>query len=388
MGNWGNTVDRWYHRAAVVLWPRERTFVIRAKASPRWAIDELTNTLRHGDVEHAREMAQRLVPFWTQVANREESRSFLERTLEVAGRLDRQELAATLLQPFALERLTPKAAPTLVALSQRYGIEWCQALLGTWTSEGRRDHASGKHREAWMASLPTLCQRLCAGGSGPGFDLASWLITEEWARIVQQWEELRKHPHPTVTLDAVCGMSEPILALLESSRIANRPDLHSEMLGVLTSPDTEYPIRGLTHLLRTAHEARTGEGLRDLGLAALREHCIPALTALLRMPVREKSNWSIPAPRRCTCGLCGTLTRFLVAPDQARLEWPLAKDPRAHIHQTLDAHDLPVSHTTRRVGRPFTLVLMKTDALFEREARERELWERDLLWLTKTAPAF
>jgi hypothetical protein len=31
---------------------------------------------------------------------------------------------------------------------------------------------------------------------------------------------------------------------------------------------------------------------------------------------------------------------------------------------------------------------MKTDALFEREVRERELWERDLRWLTKTAPAF
>ena len=388
MGNWGNTVDRWYHRAAVVLWPRERNFVIRAKASPRWAIDEVTNTLRHGDVESARGMAQRLAPFWTQVANREESRSFLERTLGVAGQLDSPELAAALLQPFTLERVTPKAAPKLVALSQRYGIEWCRALLVTWASEGRRGHSSGKPREAWMASLPALCRHLCAGGSGPGFELARWLITEEWTRILQQWEQLRTHPHQTVTLDAVCGMSKPILALLESSRIANRPDLQGGMLGVLTSPDTEYPIRGLTHLLRTAHEAGTGDGLRDLGLAALREHCIPALTALLRMPVREKGNWSIPAQRRCTCRLCGTLTRFLVAPDETRLEWPLAKDPRAHIHQILDAHDLPVSHTTRRVGRPFTLVLMKTDALFEREVRERGLWERDLRWLTKTAPAF
>ncbi len=34
MGNYGNTVDRWYHRAAVVMWPRERAFVLRAKASP------------------------------------------------------------------------------------------------------------------------------------------------------------------------------------------------------------------------------------------------------------------------------------------------------------------------------------------------------------------
>jgi hypothetical protein len=106
------------------------------------------------------------------------------------------------------------------------------------------------------------------------------------------------------------------------------------------------------------------------------------------MAVREKSNWSIPAPRRCTCRLCGALARFLEAPDETRLDWPLAKDARAHIHQILGAHDLPVTHTTRRTGRPFTLVLMKTDALFEHEARERDRWERDLRWLTKVALAF
>ena len=72
-----------------------------------------------------------------------------------------------------------------------------------------------------------------------------------------------EHPNPTITLDAVRGMSTPILALLESSLIADSRDLHSEMLSVLTSPDTEYPNRGLTHLLRTAHEARRVNGLRD-----------------------------------------------------------------------------------------------------------------------------
>jgi hypothetical protein len=38
-GNAGNTVDRWYHRAAVLLWPRARAFAIHAKAAPGWAID-------------------------------------------------------------------------------------------------------------------------------------------------------------------------------------------------------------------------------------------------------------------------------------------------------------------------------------------------------------
>src|SRR5262249_10850842 len=30
MGNYGNTLDRWYRRAAIVVWPRDRAFVARA----------------------------------------------------------------------------------------------------------------------------------------------------------------------------------------------------------------------------------------------------------------------------------------------------------------------------------------------------------------------
>ena len=82
------------------------------------------------------------------------------------------------------------------------------------------------------------------------------------------------------------------------------------------------------------------------------------------------------------------LARFLGARDQVRFEWPIAKDQRAHIHQVIDAQDLPVTHVTRRSGRPFTLILVKTEVLFEREALERDLWQRDLHWLPGTAPAF
>jgi hypothetical protein len=81
------------------------------------------------------------------------------------------------------------------------------------------------------------------------------------------------------------------------------------------------------------------------------------------------------------------LARFLAARDRVRLEWPRAKDHRAHIHQAIDAHNLPVTHVTRRTGRPFTLVLVKTDALFDREAKERKLWQRDLEWPAQSTPA-
>jgi hypothetical protein len=40
-----------------------------------------------------------------------------------------------------------------------------------------------------------------------------------------------------------------------------------------------------------------------------------------------------------------------------------------------------VRHQTRRVGRPYTLVLTKTDALFEREAQQRRTEQQELVWL-------
>ena len=64
MGNWGNTLDRWYHRAAVIVWPREQAFANRAESSPAWALDELAAMASAGDVPGARAAAATLAPFW------------------------------------------------------------------------------------------------------------------------------------------------------------------------------------------------------------------------------------------------------------------------------------------------------------------------------------
>jgi hypothetical protein len=386
MGNWGNTVDRWYHRAAVVLWPRARTFVIRAKASPRWAVGELMTALKAGDVEKAREMAAGLVPFWSRVAPGEERRDFPARTLAVAAGLKSPTAAASLLEPFALERLTPSAASRLIPLADAYGLDWCLTILESWSSEKRQGR--GEPNTTWLTSLPNVCRALCDGESARGLELARWTVAKQWARVVAQLKGLREQPNPKLALEAVSRMSQAILGLIESSRISNIPELHVEMVRFLTTTEAGYPIRGLVHLLRTAHDTRARQALPDVGLEKVHEHCTRTLTTQLAMPVREKHDWSMSAPGGCRCRLCGMLARFLSARDQVRFEWPLAKDQRAHIHQVIDAHDLPVTHVTRRSGRPFTLVLTKTEALFEREARERHLWRGDLHWLAETSPAF
>jgi 2OG-Fe(II) oxygenase superfamily len=67
MGNYGNTLDRWYRRAAVVVWPRDRAFAARAEAGSRWALHELRDRIDAGDLEGARAAAESLAPFWTKI---------------------------------------------------------------------------------------------------------------------------------------------------------------------------------------------------------------------------------------------------------------------------------------------------------------------------------
>jgi len=112
-----------------------------------------------------------------------------------------------------------------------------------------------------------------------------------------------------------------------------------------------------------------------------------ALEARLARPARAGDDWSIELPKDCSCELCAGLQTFLHDPSRKTFEWPLAQDRRAHVHRRVETAELPVTHETRRRGRPYTLVLAKTDELFERERQHRRRDEADLAWLDQNRAA-
>jgi hypothetical protein len=125
------------------------------------------------------------------------------------------------------------------------------------------------------------------------------------------------------------------------------------------------------------------DGIRGgAGFGDLAADCAARLRAGLARPQRAPGDWSIELPSGgCTCDLCDTLRVFTEDKSRRSFEWPLAKERRQHVHSRIDAAELPVTHVTRRQGRPYTLVLTKTDALFAREQEARTRDETDLEWL-------
>ncbi len=365
MGNYGNTLDRWYRRAAVVVWARDRAFAARAEAGSQWALSELHTRIEAGDLDGARAAAESLAPFWKKIGSQA---GLLGTALHVAAGLGAAGTAAMLLEPFRVETVAPEHAGGLAAAG-RYGEEWMRGVIDGWF---RPRSYPGADRYEWAERLPGLCGALRAARAA---EVARLLTVGTWVWIADQ---LRLW-----TTAARAGMREPQLEMLSSPLVrlmeAAGEELRDEIVAALRGYGDNV-LGCLMPALRSAG-ALSAAARRAAGLDVVARDCGERLGAIIARPLRDEDDWSI-GWTGCGCDLCGTLGTFLGSRSRRMFEWPLATDGRRHVHTRIDSAGLPVRHQTRRQGRPFTLVLTKTEELFTREKDGRHKAVTDLAWLT------
>lgn len=366
MGNYGNTMDRWYRRAAVVVWPRKLAFAARAEASPSWALAELQARLEAGDLENARTAAESVTPFW-----HDPDPELLEPALLTAARLDDPGIALMLLRPFAIEWVTPAHARGLVELALRYDELWHQDLLEAWFGPRRSWPRTGEiDREGWVGGLPGLARALREAGAEA---TAGWLLAASWRWLSDDIRHLLRSPSP-VTRDRQLGMlGRPLAGLLAA---AEGTALAGEIVKILGEHGDDV-LACLLPMLRAA-----GPGSSTL-FGEMAADCERRLVAITARPARADDDWSVSWPGGCGCELCGSLGEFLAEKSERTLECPLAEARRKHVTSQIKTAELPVTHRVWKFGSPYTLVLTKTDELFRREAKAREIAITSLEWLTQ-----
>lgn len=384
MGNYGNTVERWYHRAAVVMWPRERNYVIRAKTSPEWAIGELLAQINAGALREAAESARSLLPFWSWAAPREPSANFFGKLLKVLGALSDSELASALLAPLGPHFLSPQTLRAFAALATRHGLPWARQVFSQWTERLRYEARS------WLQILPALCTELVNAESGHEFTL--WLIEREVSAFEVRHKAALNSPSawPHAQLDASQPKRhrEELLALFDAASVLQARSIRDRLLRLLLDPATALPLLSTGEFLRACRRNRTPAALRALGVEPLYCWVVDELERIVSAPERSASDWSIEPPSSCRCALCTELSAFLRDSNRIEYAWPLVQHQRQHIHTIMDAHHLPVKHETTRRGRPYTLVLTKQTALFQRAAALRKKQQELLGWLRQQRAAF
>ena len=359
--------------------------MVRAQASPIWALDTLASVLREGEVVRARELVGSLTTFWMDLlspyvlmggtAYGAVTRPSLGRALVVAYGLDDAPLGAMLLGPFGLDQLTPADAPVLKSVVERYGNEWLRGLLAGWVTGRRGTHATAGDRHAWLGTLPDLCAALVRCG---GNVVVPPVLSTCWQWLVEAIKQAQSHPQPSLRSRQLDELADPIAGLLIGAVIGEVPALTETAVALLGEDDSlvRCVVRVMRRIAAVSPEHQDRPGFEVL--ARTTGHW---LERRLAQPVRASDDWSIEAPSGCGCVLCVPLSEFLTDPARQRWEWPLKEESRRHIHGRIDLHELPVRHQTRRTGRPYTLVLSKLPTLFEREEQARHLDEADLRWI-------
>ena len=396
MGNYGNTLDRWYHRAAVVVWPRALAFANRAEPAPVWALEQLTAMASDGDVAGARAAAATLTPFWDMTARGRRRETDKGGISELFGGALRAGLAVAdpatammLVRPFCVEDVTFFEVSSLLDLITRYGQAWTTELLATWSDSDRRVWSyGGWQRPRWIADwLPSVCAGLHAAG-GAGTVAAQHLLDQAWQwsrtaiRSALGWEK------PSIREQQLTVLGEPLAALLSAAAaIGAASTVHTVTGYVREQGDSVVALE--MSVLRAAAARSPSKAARhgNAGCVALADDCAARLRSRLDRPFRAHDDWSIELPAGgCTCELCRALGRFLADPSRRTLDWPLAEQGRTHVQSRTDDAELPVAHEIRRQGLPYTLVLTKTDELFTADLQRRSSAAADLKWLTAKWP--
>ncbi|MES9879624.1 MAG: 2OG-Fe(II) oxygenase, partial [Sedimenticola sp.] len=135
MGNYGNTMERWYHRAAIILWSREERYSALLEIDPETMIRELLGLAdKKSTHPQSQEIVRQLLPNWSGLrgVGAEIKPSSFNRLFRLAHRLDSPELARGLLLPLSPDALSPKTARAMIRLQSVYGTEWLIDIIQSW----------------------------------------------------------------------------------------------------------------------------------------------------------------------------------------------------------------------------------------------------------------
>jgi len=390
MGNYGNTLDRWYHRATVAVWPRDQAFANRAETSPAWALDELAAMASAGGAAGAQAAAATLAPFWDTTLHRRapgvesNASELFGRALRAADAVADATTAAMLLHPFVIEDFTDFCVDSFAKIAGRYGHQWTAELLRMWFGADQPTwtyYSRVQGRPRWVADwLAALCAGLHATGSA-GAVAAQQLVDLTWEWLGQDIGTALASSPPSNRDEKLGDLGRPLASVLMAAAAIGAASTRAGVAGYVREQGDVVTTLEMSALRAAAKVSRRGPRRVD-GFGGLAADCAARLRARLARPQRASGDWSIElAAGGCGCALCDTLSVFLADKSRRIFEWPLAQQGRQHVHSRIDAAELPVTHVTRRQGRPYTLVLNKTDALVAREQEARTRDETDLEWL-------
>jgi len=369
MGNWGNTMDRWYHRAAIILWQKTDHYHVLLEIDPAKTIAEILQLAKiKSSHSKAVEIVRHLLPNWAERHHQFNAPAYFD-IMKLALLIDDSELAAALLTPLDSDAICPKTTPILALLNTAYGPQWCISIMQIWFSTETRYFNKA---DSLVRRLPAIVKKLVSNTPSKNKRLSDWLLDHQLQAVTKNHLDQKNNSQFAQLQRLSPNRIKDITALLSASIITLNQKNYNHIIRFLIANPALYPVLELASIILHFHKDHQHAELSGWNQRKLFDYVFNTLTVEVNQPLRRPDDWSIRDKNVCLCSDCETLNHFLQSSDEKVKIWPLAKHRRQHIHKIIDAMELPVTHNTKRVGSPHKLQLRKTNKLFTQD-RARDL---------------
>jgi len=382
-GNAGMTLERWYHRAAIIMWPRQNQFQIWCNAGTDAAIAVLQKLLtqlnktkkdRDSRLDECRRFAKQIIETWDPLRRSSQWDSLTRKAAEQPTRnrdsfwkmlaeLDSPELISNAWQQVVPNDSSLTFPPTFLRWLDKEG--WGAYLQPILFMANRTSKENLGRNIAFFRQLSTLPKisserrKLCN-------DLALiFLVAIE--RIDSEdhgsWNAPRID-RKELTVDVAKS-----LAAIDNEKLMSRFfdwQFDHERYNII-----EVQIPSAIQLASKSKEIVTSSPAVQGWIQRISKE----LQMRTKTEPKKPKDWQRSSELSCNCSDCKQLSAFLANPTQAEARFPLAKQRRQHLHGVIEGGHCDCTHQTLRVGSPQVLVCKKTNGSYDRAC---QVYKQDL----------
>lgn len=385
-GNEGASFERAYHRAAMVIWHRERYAQVLLQAGVgavlpylRERIDACGNESAASTArEEVASLARRVMDAWKDAP----SYAAYHQKQRPADRAEMLTMLTRLGDATLVEKFIIQVVEPAYNGDENAALHACVPLLGAAKTGSLFAALVRRHMGDHHGSCVSLLHGLAAKNAA--------VKDPNWARALREiaqaavagLDEIAGQAAPSENLYLQpAGQVEPVQSALVTNllgALATRgvEPLREEAARRLSSrPEVFDPVSVLVPALGSLCAGLPEIAQRDSAFLHLWTHSAQFLLTRSEVPPERPKDWRQEERLSCACADCRELQAFVLDPLEQTHRFRLRQDRRQHLHQQIERHRLQMTHTTERRGSPQTLVCTKDC----RNHRQRcELYRQDI----------
>ena len=383
-GNEGASFERSYHRAALVLWRRERYAEVLLQAGVAAALPYLKEKLEACSAKNAPPSARKeavalayqMVKAWMDAP---------EHGWRQRARPDKRDGMLTLLVQLGEAKLVEQFIAEVVARdydgSDNPALAVCARVLGARETGQLYAELARRHTRFFHGHCVDLLRAMAKDKT---------LSTTEWKgtlrqiaeAIVSKLDEVGRKQRESQWADwQITEKARPVNAALVAGLLGTLDELDSPALSTTAAkafaacPAVFDPVTILVPALASLRAS--GEAVANLW-----EHSAAFLLQRSGCPPEAPKDWRQDVKLACSCADCRELQIFTLDPEAQVARFRVRQDRRQHLHQQIERHSLDMTHVTERKGSPQTLVCTKDHRSYQRRC---EQYRKDIAALVSLA---